>query len=99
LLFARLIARLFAWSILASQDKVKQILFSFSAQRKIVVCVLMQTKTDAAAFAVRVRASHKLGTLTGIRTKDAGRTDREELELSLAGKLWPHSSSNRLMSC
>jgi len=59
----------------------------------------MQTKTDAAAFAVRVRASHKLGTLTGIRTKDAGRTDREELELSLAGKLWPHSSSNRLMSC
>jgi len=34
----------------------------------------LQTKTDAAAFAVRVRASHKLETLTGSsRTKDEGR--------------------------
>ncbi|XP_043648563.1 uncharacterized protein LOC122616998 [Drosophila teissieri] len=40
---------------------------------KSVYVFVLQTKTDAAAFAVRVRASHKLETLTGSRTKDQGR--------------------------
>lgn len=61
---------------------------------------MLQTKTDAAAFAVRVRASHKLGTVTGGRTKDGrwaeGAAGTEPGRQTMARK---HSRSNRLMSC
>lgn len=64
----------------------------------------LQTKTDAGAFAVRVRASHKLEMVNGKkdegrRTQDAGRGGNQglPLPLALAGKLWQIEQIDELL--